>query len=157
MFTFWSLARVKACVRAISSVCCEDVWAGNVADMMRRGKINLSGCPWTLVYPAPNGACLCALPSMNQDGTVGSVMGWSIICSKGLSDISKVRTQSWDRCSASGSGVGYKVAGLRGLQGVKERDGLRRYAWRICSRAGGKERKAPWESKSLKELRWAYI
>ena len=151
MFIFWSLARVKACVRAISSACCEDVWAGSVADLMRQGGITLSHCPWTIAYPAPNGACFWALPSMNQYGTLGSLRGWSVICSKGLSVISKVWTQSWDRCSASGSGVGSKLAGLRGLQGIKERDGSRRCVWRICSRAGGRERKARWESKSLKE------
>ena len=151
MFIFWSLARVKACVKAISSAYCEDVWAGNVADLMRREGITLLGCPWTIVYPAPNGACFWALPSMNQDGTLGSVRGWSVKCSKRLSVISKVWTQSWDRCSASGSGVRSKLAGLRGLQGIKERDGLRSCAWRICSRAGGTERKARWESKSLKE------
>ena len=151
MFIFWSLARVKACVKAISSAYCEDVWAGNVADLMRREGITLLGSPWTIVYPAPNGACFWALPSMNQDGTLGSVRGWSVICSNGLSVISKVWIQSWDRCSASGSGVGSKLAGLRGLQSMKERDVSRRYVWRICSQAGDRERKAQWESKSLKE------
>ena len=151
MFIFWSFARVKACVRAISSAYCEDVWAGSVVDLMRQGGIILSGCPWTIVYPAPNGACFWALPSMNQDGTLGSLRGWSVIRSKGLSVISKVWTQSWDRCSASGSGVGSKLAGLRGLQGIKERDGSKRCVWRICNWAGGRERKAQLESKSLKE------
>ena len=150
MFIFWSLARVKGCVRAISSACCEDVWAGSVADLMRRGGITLSGCPWTIAYLAPNGACFWALQPMNQDGTVGLVRGWSVLCSNRLSVISKVWTQSWDRCFASGSGVGSKRAGLRGLQGMKERDGSRTSVWRICSRAGGRERKAQWESKSLK-------
>ena len=151
MFTFWSLARVKACVRAISSACCEDVWAGSVADLMRQGGIPLPGRPWTTAYPAPNGAYVWALPSVNQDGTLGSVRGWSVICSKGLSVISKIWTQSWDRYSASGSGVGSKLAGLRGLQGIKERDGSRKCVWKIYSWAGGRERKAWWESKSLKE------
>ena len=67
--------------------------------------------------------------------------GWLVIHSKGLSVIFKVWTQSWDRCSASGSGVGSKLAGLRGLQGIKERDGSRRCVWRICSQAGERERK----------------
>ena len=152
MFIFWSLARVKACVRAISSACCEDVWAGSVADLMRQGGIPLSVRPWTIAYPAPNGAYVWALPSMNQySGTLGPVRGWPVIYSKGLSIISKVWTQSWNRCSAFGSGVGSKLAGLRGLQGIKERDGSRRCVWRICSRAVGRERKAWWESKSLKE------
>ena len=35
--------------------------------------------------------------------------------------------------------VGSKLAGLRGLQGMKERDGSRRYVWRICNQAGGRE------------------
>ena len=151
MFVFWSLARVKACVRAISSACCEDVWAGSVAHLMRRGGITLSGCPWTIVYSAPNGACFGALSSVNQDGNLGSVRGWSFICLKGLSIMSKVWTQSWNRCFVFGSGVGSKLAGLRGLQGIRERDGSRRCVWRICSWAGGRERKAWWESKSLKE------
>ena len=34
MFIFWSLARVKACVRVISSAYCEDMWVG-VADLRR--------------------------------------------------------------------------------------------------------------------------
>ena len=151
MFTFCSLARVKAWVRAISSACCEDMWAGSVADLMRWGGITLSGCPWTLAYPSPNGACFWPLPSMNQDVTVGSAKGWSVICLKGFSDISKVWTQSWDRCSASGPGVGTKLAGFRCLQGVKERNGSRRCAWRTSSQPWGRERKARWESKSLKE------
>ena len=50
MFIFWSLARVKACVRVISSASCEDVWVGNVADLMRWGGITLLGCPWTIAF-----------------------------------------------------------------------------------------------------------
>ena len=151
MFIFWSLARAKAGVRAISSACCKDVWVVSVTDLMRWRGIALSGCPWTIVYSAPNGACFWALSSMNQDGTLGSVRGWSVLCLKGLGVISKVWTQSWNRCFDFGSGVGSKLAGLRGLQGVKERGGSRRCAWKICSRAGDRERKAPWERKSLKE------
>ena len=56
---------------------------------MRRGGITLSGCPWTIVYPALNGACFWALSSVNQDRTMGSVRGRSVICSNGLSVISK--------------------------------------------------------------------
>ena len=149
MFIFWSLARVKACVKAISSACFEDVWAGNVTNWMRRGKITLSDCTWIIVYPAPNESCFWALPSMNQDGTVGLVRGWSVICSKGLSVISNVWTQSWDSCSASGSGVGSKLAGLKGLQGIKERDGSRRCGGSVVKRV--RERKAWWENKCLKE------
>ena len=141
MFIFWSLARVKACVRAISSACCEDVWVGSVADLMRLAGITLSGCPWTIVYRAPNGACFGAVPSMNYDGTLESVRGWSVICSKGLSVTSKVWTQSWNRCSASGSGVGSKLAGLRGLQGIKERDGPRRCGWGFVIEQGAEKGK----------------
>ena len=125
-------------------------WECGWLDEAHRG-ITLSGCPWTRAYPAPNGACFWAVSSMNQDGTLGSVRGWSVICSKGLNVISKVWTQSWDRCSVSGCGVGSKLAGLRGLQGMKERDRSSRCVWRIYSWAGGRERKARWESKSLKE------
>ena len=143
MFMFWSLARVKYCVSLLGGcVSWECGWLDEV-----RG-ITLSGCPWTIAYPAPNRACFWALPSVNHDGTLGSERGWSVICSKGLSVISKVWTQSWDRCSVSGSGVGSKLTGLRCLQGIKERDGLRR----ICSWRG-REWKAQWQSKSLKE--WA--
>ena len=118
MFTFWSLTRVKACVRVVSSACSEDVsWECGWFDEARG--ITLSGCSWTIVYPAPNGASFWELPSMNQDGTAGSVIGWLVICSKGLGDISKFWTQSWDRCSASGSGVGNKLTGLRGFTSVQ--------------------------------------
>ena len=120
MLIFWSLARVKACVRAINSACCGDVWVGSVADLMRQGGITLSHCPWTRAYPAPNGACFWAVSSMNQDGTLGSVRSWSVICSKGLSVISKVWTQSWDRCGVSGSGVGTKLVGLRVYEAWKK-------------------------------------
>ena len=148
---FWSLARAMPCARAIISGCCEDVWAGSVVDLMRRGGKTLWGCPWTIVYPAPNGTYFWALLFVNQDGAVESVRGRSVICSKGFSVMSKVWTQSWDRCSASESSVGSTLAGLRGLQGIKERDGSRRCTWRICSQTGSRERKAWRESESLKE------
>ena len=151
MFIFWSLARVKSCVRAISLACCKDVWAGSVADLMRWVGMALSGCPWTIAYPAPSGACFWAVASMNQDGTVGSVRGWLVICSMGLSVVSKSEHSHEIGVLLLGAGVGSNLAGLRGLQGIKEKDGLRRCAWRICSQAGGRERKARWESKSLKE------
>ena len=46
-----------------------------MADLMRQGGIPLSGRLWTIVYLAPNGAYVWALPSVNQDGTLGSVRG----------------------------------------------------------------------------------
>ena len=153
MFIFLFLARVKACVRINQFSLLWGCVSWDCGWLDEARGVTFLGCPWTIVYRAPKGACFWAVSSVNHDGTLGSIRGWSVICSKGLNVIPKVWTQSWNGCfvSGSGSGVGSKLAGLRGLQGIKERDGSRRCVWRICSRAGDTERKAWWESKFLKE------